>query len=78
MPTDTLKHQKEGTRQLAPEREHATETTVAARVSHSTKAALKQLAEQRDTDSSKLLRRLIRQEIARAAEPQDAPVADAV
>ena len=29
MPPDTLKHQKQGTRQLAPEREYATETTVA-------------------------------------------------
>ena len=76
MPPDTLKHQKQGTRQLAPEREYATETTVAARVSHSTKAALKQLAEQRDTDSSKLLRRLIRQELARAAEPQAPSAAD--
>ena len=78
MPPDTLKYQKKDTRQLAPEREHATETTVAARVSHSTKAALQQLAEQRGTDTSKLVRQLIRQELARAAEPQDPPAADAV
>ena len=77
MPPDTLKYQKQDRRQLAPEREHATETTVAARVSHTTKAALQQLAEQRGTDTSKLLRRLIRQELARAAHPQDPPSADA-
>ena len=78
MPPDTPKYQKQGTRQLAPEREYATETTVAARVSHSTKAALQQLAEQRGTDTSKLVRQLIRQELARAAEPEDSPAADAV
>ena len=76
MPPDTPKYQKQDTRQLAPEREHATETTVAARVSHSTKAALQQLAEQRGTDTSKLLRRLIWQELARAGDPQDPRAAD--
>ena len=77
MPPDTPEYQKQDRRQLAAEREHATETTVAARVSHTTKAALQQLAEDRATDSSKLVRQLIRQELARAAHPQDPPAADA-